>query len=246
MIGARLLCLLGCLAAYPSVATEVSSDGMVDRIAAHFEVASSRLRPEDTASLEQFVSRVRNTPGARLAVLVPMTTEPVRSRFVAARVRELERRVRALAETAEYRHVAVDSNADFLWLVLVLPVSAPEEFQRATPVLVAKPADLSSPAPVALTAPAVPVAPTVNPAEIRLTDWVVRGVKHPSQGPVSAYVARTAPGAQPREVFERQTDQELGLIKEISLSTEGSWVVHTEIGWIGQGGLSGGQRGAAQ
>jgi len=246
MISARLLCLVGCLVACPSAAADVSIDGMVDRIAAHFEAASSRLRPEDAASLEQFVSRVRDTPGARLAVLVPMTTEPVRSRFVAARVRELERRVRALAETAEYRHVAVDSNADVLWLILVMPVSAPENFRQTTPVLVVKPADPASAAPVALTAPAVPMVPTVNPAEIRLSDWVVRGVKHPLQGPVSAYVARTTPGAPPREVFERQVDQELGLVKEISLSAEGGWVVRTEIGWIGQGGLSVGQRGAAQ
>ncbi len=247
MIGVRPLCLLGCLAAYPSAAAEVSVDGMVDRIAAHFEAASSRLRPEDAVSLDQFVSRVRDTPGARLTVLVPITTEPARSRFVAARVSELERRVQALAETAEYRYVVVESSADVLWLTLVLPVSAPEDFRPTTPVLVARANDLASRAPVALTAPAIPVAPTVNPAEIRLTDWVVRGVKRPSQGPVSAYVARTTPGgAPPREVFERKTDQELGLVTDISLSAEAGWVVHTEIGWIGQAGQSASQRGAAQ
>jgi hypothetical protein len=40
-------------------------------------------------------------------------------------------------------------------------------------------------------------------------------------------------------VFERQADSELGLVKEISLSAEAGWVVHTEIGWIGQNSPSG-------
>jgi hypothetical protein len=243
MIGTRFLCLAGVLTAAPSMGADISVDGMVDRIAAHFEAASSRLRPEDANSLDQFVSRVRRTPGASLAVLVPITTEPARSRFVAARVIELERHVQELAETAEYRHIPVNSNADILWLALVLPASTVEEPARALVPPSTKPVDPASAAPLALTAPAVPSAPSappVNPAAIRLSDWVVRGVKRPAQGPVSAYVARTAPGAQPREVFERQSDRELGLVKEISLSAEGGWVVHTEIGWIGQNGPAGG------
>jgi hypothetical protein len=239
MIGIRLLSLLGCLVASRGLAAELSVDGIVDRIAAHFEVASSRLRPDDAASLEQFVSRAKNTPGARLALLVPITTEPARSRFVAARVSELERHVHALAETAEYRRIFVNSNADVLWLALVLPPSSVGENSHALSPPSARPVDLASTAPLALTAPAVPALSSVNPAEIRLTDWVVRGIKRPPHGPVSAYVARTVPGAVPREVFERQADSELGLVKEISLSAEAGWVVHTEIGWIGQNSPSG-------
>lgn len=240
MIGSRLFYLLFYLAVSRSVAAEFPVDGMVDRIAAHFEVASSRLRPEDADSLEQFVSRARNTPGAHLALLVPITTEPARSRFVAARVSELERHVQALAETAEYRRIAINTNADVLWLALMLPVSAAEEGGHPMTSPIARPGDLAPTAPPALTAPVIPSPPSVNPAEIRLTDWVVRGIKHPPQGPISAYVARTEVGAVPREVFERQADRELGLVKEIILSAEAGWVVRTEIGWIGQNSPSGG------
>jgi hypothetical protein len=221
------------------VAAEVAVDGMVDRIAAHFEAASSRLRPEDANALEQFVDRARNTPGARLALLVPITAEPARSRFVAARVSELERHVQALSETAEYRRIAVNSNADVLWLALMLPGSAAEESRRPIVAPIATPVDLVPSAPPALTAPALSSPANVSPAEIRLTDWVVRGVKHPAQGPLSAYVARLVPGAVPREVFEGQPDGEFGLVKEISLSAEGGWVVRTEIGWIGQNSPTG-------
>jgi hypothetical protein len=230
-----ILCSLLCLAALPALAYS-AADEVVDRIAAHFEAASSRLRPEDAEPLDQFVSRVRNTPGARLAILVPITTEPARSRFVAARVTELERHVQSLAETAEYRHIVTNSNADVLWLALVLPAPASKEEARAAPLSSQNPVDLTPIAPAALTAPTEPVvspAPA-SPADIRLTDWVVRGVKRPPQGPVSAFVARTTAGAVPREVFERQADQDLGLIKEISLSPDAGWVVRTEIGWIGQ------------
>ncbi len=240
MTGVRLFSVLACVAACGGQAAELPMDGMVDRIAAHFEAASSRLRPEDADSLEKFVSRTRNTPGARLALLVPITSEPARSRFVAARVSELERHVQALAETAEYRRIAVNSNADVLWLALMLPISSPEEAGLPAASPSAKPSDRPPTAPLALTAPAAPALPSVSPAEMRLTDWVVRGIKHPPQGPVSAYVARTIPGAVPREVFERQPDRELGLVKEISLSVDGGWVVHTEIGWIGQNSPSGG------
>jgi hypothetical protein len=232
MIKLHFLCLLICLAALPAVA-EPAADGVVDRIAAHFEVASSRLRPEDAEALDQFVSRAKRTPGARLAVLVPITTEPARSRFVAARVSELERHVQSLAETAEYQHVNANSNADILWLTLMLPVS--EERVPPMPALAPKPVDLSPADPTAVMARADTASPaTISPADMRLVDWVVRGIKHPSQGPVSAYVARTAPGSMPHEVFERQADRDLGLIKDISLSPDMGWVVHTEIGWIGQ------------
>lgn len=228
---ARLLCLLAGLAVTPARA-QTLSDEVVEKLAAHFEAASSRLRAEDAGTIEQFVSRAKSIPGAHLALLVPVTTEPARSRFVAARVSELERHVQSLAETAEYRRISVNSNADVLWLALVLPAGIGEEGARRAPAAIAaKPLDLAPSPPPALTAPAAPV---VAPADIRLTDWVVRGVKRPAQGPASAYVARTAPGATPREVFARQTDRELGMIREISSSTEG-WVVRTEIGWIGQG-----------
>lgn len=231
----RIPCLLICLAALPAMANS-APDEVVERIAAHFEAASSRLRPEDAKTLDQFVSRARNIPGARLAVLVPITTEPARSRFVAARVSELERHVQSLAETAEYRHIVTNSNADVLWLALVLPAATSEEGSPPVRILIPKPIDLAPSAPPALTAQTEPVVspPPVSPVDIRLTDWVVRGVKRPPQGPVSAYVARTTPGAAPREVFERQADGELGLIKEISPSPDAGWVVRTEIGWIGQ------------
>ena len=229
----RLLCLFGCLAAAPALG-QMSSDEVVDRIAAHFESASSRLRPEDAGALEQFVSRAKAMPGAHLELLVPITTEPARSRFVAARVSELERRVQALADTAQYRRVAANSNTDALWLALVLPAAMVEGVSRSTSAVTPRPIDLGPTPTPALTAPAVP-PPAVSPADLRLADWAVRGIKRPPQGPISAYVARMVPGAVPHEVFERQADQELGMIKQIGLSAEGGWVVKTEIGWIGQG-----------
>lgn len=237
MTNLRILCLLGALISTSVKASDVSTDdGMVEQIAAHFEAASSRLRHEDTEALDLFVSRAKSIPGAHLALLVPMTSEPARSRFVAARVGELEHRVQALAEIAEYRRVADKSNADVIWLALVLPTSAFEK-NGPTPVGLAEKetASVSAAAPLALTAPSVSATtPRINPADLRLAGWVVRGVKRPAQGPVSAYVARTALGAVPREVFEHQTDREFGLVKEISPSAEEGWVVHTEIGWVGQ------------
>ena len=239
MIGIRHLCLMAWFAAPYAASAEAPFDDVAERIAAHFEVASSRLRPEEVETLERFVSRVKATPGAKLAVLVPIASEPARARFVAARVSELERRVQALAETAEYRPIATRSNADVLWLALFL---TPQNGEESQPVHVETAPQPAEPAPIklpqALTAPAI--QQPAGAAGLRLNDWVIRGVKRHAQGPISAYVARTIPGALPHEVYERQIDPALGLVKEISLSAEGDWVVRTEIGWIGQGGSSGG------
>jgi len=233
MIAIRLLGSVGWLAIALAAQAESSIDDSTERVAAHFEAASSRLRPEETESLERFVYRARNTPGAKLAVLIPITSEPARARFVAARVNELERRVRSLAETAEYRHVAINANADVLWLALVLMPPGDGEGKSAGVEASVHPVETESlNRPVALTAPAPPPLPV--PADLRLNDWVVRGVKRRADGQVSAYVARTVPGALPREVFERQIDRDLGLIREISLSQGSGWVVRSEIGWIGQ------------
>jgi hypothetical protein len=241
---ARVLWLIACLIMPLAAGADSVADDVAERIAAHFEAASSRLRSGDSESLERFVSRVRNTPGAKLAVLIPITTEPARARFVAARVNELERRVQSLAETAEYRRIAVNTNADVLWLALVLEPRGDDE---AKSVVGPAPSQLTEVAttnpPQALTAPATPPVTEprmAGPADLRLTDWVVRGVKRRAEGGVSAYVVRTAPGAVPREVFEHQVDRDLGLVKEISFSAEAGWAVRTEIGWIGQGSLSGG------
>ena len=234
----RLLCLIGCLSVPPVAKANSATDDVAERIAAHFEAASSRLRPGDTETLERFVSRVRSTPGAKLAVLVPITSDPVHARFVAARVTELERQVQSLAEAAEYRRISINSNADVLWLALVLEARGGDE---ATPVrgemLPQLPETTPASAPQALTAPAGSpvVAPRMTaPADLRLNDWAVRGVKRRTEGGVSAYVTRVGTGAVPREVFEHQVDRDLGLVKEISFSVEFGWVVHTEIGWIGQ------------
>ena len=228
----RLLCLISCFA-MPLVAGANSGvDDVAERIAAHFEAASSRLRPGDAEPLERFVSRVRNTPGAKLAVLVPITSDPVHARFVAARITELERQVRSLAEEAEYRRIAFNSNADVLWLALV----SGETPQQSTEIA------SSASSPLALTAPASPTAiepRMAAPADLRLNDWGVRGVKRRVEGGVSAYVVRIGTGAVPREVFEHQVDRDLGLVKEISFSAEFGWVVRTEIGWIGQNSLPG-------
>ena len=243
MIGLRLLGIAACLSIPFAADADLVADDVSERIAAHFEAASSRLRPEDADPLERFVARVRNTPGARLAVLVPITREPARARFVAARVNELERRVQTLAETAEYRRISANSNADILWLALVpAPRSEGEgRHQGADASPQSIPSALPG-GPLALTAPAVfpPEAKAVTPADLRLNGWVVRGVKHRADGPASAYIARTAPGAVPREIAEHQTDPDLGLIREIALSPDIGWVVRTEIGWIGQSGPSGG------
>jgi len=239
----RVLLFFACLALPLAAGADTVADDVAERIAAHFEAASSRLRSGDTESLERFVSRVRNTPGAKLAVLIPITTEPARARFVAARVNELERRVQALAETAEYRRIAVNSNADILWLALVLEPHGEYEVKplagEMSPPLVdansaSQPRALTAPAPSPTTEPHI-----TAPADLRLTDWVVRGVKRRAEGGVSAYVARTTSGAVPREVFEHQVDRDLGLVREISFSAETGWVVRTEIGWIGQGTLPG-------
>jgi len=238
MTYARSLCLIGCLVVPLVARANPATDDVAERIAAHFEAASSRLRSGDTESLERFVARVRNTPGAKLAVLVPITSDPVHARFVAARVTELERQVQSLPEAVEYRRIASNSNADVLWLALVLEPQGNNEVKLArdegAPQFSETP---STSAPQALTAPAS--SPAVEPrmaapADLRLNDWVVRGVKRRAEGGVSAYVIRLGMGAVPREVFEHQVDRDLGLVKEINFSAELGWVVHTEIGWIGQ------------
>lgn len=240
----RLLSVLACLFIPLAAGADAFADDVADQIAAHFEAASSRLRPDEAELLDQFVARVRNTPGAKLAVLVPITSEPARARFVAARVTELERRVQAVAEMAEYRHVLANSNADVLWLALLLSpqkaaVGSQAEVDTVPGPISARPDH----APLALTAPAAPSAPpppTVATSDLRLDGWTVRGVRHRADGAVMAYIARTAAGSVPREVFEHQTDRDLGLVKEIALSPDVGWVVRTEIGWIGQGGPSSG------
>lgn len=233
MAGTRTLCALGCFAAQYQALGDAALDGTPERIAAHFEAFSSRLRNEDTAPLTQFVMKVGNIPGAKLAILVPTASDSSRARFVAARIAELERRVRQLAEGAELRKVPGNVGADIVWLEIVLP-------NPAAPIEKAVPAALQFPPSIkAEPLPAEqPPAKSVNAADLRLTDWVVRGVKHPPQGPTYAYVARTGAGETPREIVAQQIDKELGLVKDISLTPEGGWVVHTEIGWIGQVALA--------
>lgn len=232
----RVLCALGCLAMQSGISAEVPLNSATDRIAAHFETMSSRLLTEDMKPLEQFVTRAENTPGAKLAVLVPTTNDPFRARFVAARVAELERRVRPLAENAELHRVPGNIGADVLWLAMIMPppAAAPPE----VPVSLA----ISPPAAKA----AMPPSPAtqqpgagIDAADLRLTDWVVRGVKHPVQGPAYAYVARPGSTEAPREIVAQQTDKEFGLVKDIIQSPDGVWTVHTEIGWISQAPIAG-------
>jgi hypothetical protein len=152
----------------------------------------------------------------------------------------LEGHVQAFAETAEYRHVSANANAnaDVLWLALVLPSPLPGVDEERSPPIETpvKSVDIATPAaaPLALTAPASSAAVSPTTADLRLADWSIRGVTHPAQGPAIAYIARTAPGAAPRELVEHQVDAEFGLIKEIKYSPEGGWMVRTEIGWIGR------------
>ena len=241
MIGIRLLGFVGCLVMPLAAGAGAFADDVTEQIAAHFEAASSRLRPEETELLDRFVARVKSIPGAKLAVLIPITSDPARARFVAARVTELERRVQAVAEIAEYRRVAANSNADVLWLALLpSPQRTDEGGQASEP----RPVDpVTAHPPLALTAPAVPPAAPpqmLAPADLRLDGWTVKGVKHRAEGPVSAYIARTEAGSVPREIFEHQIDRDFGLVKEITLSPDIGWVVRTEIGWIGQGSPSNG------
>lgn len=235
MAGLRALCVLGCLAAQYPVLADVISDGS-DRIAAHFEALSSRLAADDAVPLTQFVTRVGNIPGAKLVVLVPATNDSSRARFVAARVAELERRIRPLSETAELRKVPGNVGADVMWLTIIFPAPAASQV-NAAPV-----ASLSPPLVKAETlsqSTEQHSAMTANAADLRLTDWVVRGVKHPSRGPTYAYVAKAGSGEAPREVVEQQADKEFGLVRDISQSPEGAWIVHTEIGWISQAPFAG-------
>jgi hypothetical protein len=236
MAGLRALCALGSFAAQCQALADLALDGVPDRIAAHFEVLSSRLRAEDAAPLAQFVAKAENIPGAKLAVLMPATNDPSRARFVAARVAELEHRVRTLAETAEYRKVPGSVGADIVWLEIILP--APAALAEKTPPVALQPLPSVKTEPLSRPTPQLPATP-LSAADLRLTDWVVRGVKHPAQGATYAYVARTGSSEAPREVVEQQIDKEFGLVKDISQVPEGSWVVHTEIGWIGQAGLAG-------
>ena len=227
------LMMLGGMAVSRPVLADIAANGMEDRIAAHFEASSSRLRPEDADAIERFVLRARNVPGAKLTILVPDTTELARTRFVAARIAELERHVPSLPEVAEYSRVAGGGRGDVLWLTVAVPeqpvVSEPTTLsKRPGSASAAEPSALSPPIPSAIR------PPVVTAADLQLTDWVVRGVRHPSQGPAYAYVARAGADAAPHEVAEAQTDKDLGLIKEISLSPQGRWIVRTEIGWIGQ------------
>ena len=227
----RILCILGCITVHCPVEADGGQDAASDRMAAHFEALSSRLAPDDARPLAQFVERAGNIPGAKLAVLVPATNDPVRARFVAARVAELERHVRALAESAEVRKVPGNAGGDVLWLTVVPPPAVAQPEKASTSI---------SQIPTAVeTAPpsrSVDLHPAVlaDPAGLRLADWVIRGVKHSAQGRTYAYVARMGSGEPPREIVEQQTDKEFGLVRDISQSAQGAWVVHTEIGWIGQ------------
>ena len=236
MAGTRALCALGCFATQYQALADGASDSVQDRIAAHFEALSSRLRAEDAVPLAQFVARAGNIPGAKLAVLIPATNDPSHARFVAARVAELERRVRPLAETAEFHKVQGNVGADIVWLEVITP-DPPAAAEKAVPVALQSPPSVRT-EPLSRPVDQHP-APSLNAADLRLTDWVVRGVKHPAQGLAYAYVAKIGSGEAPREIVEQQIDKEFGLVKDISQSPEGSWVVHTEIGWIGQTGLAG-------
>ena len=224
----RMLCAAGCLAAPPAVAGD-EMDG-ARRIAAHFEALSSRLLPEDTIPLRQFVANVGNEPGAKLAILIPDTADPSRARFVLARVAELERRIRSLAETAEVRKVQGNASADTLWLVLIPRPLVVEKKPVAVELL--PPPERANE--VATRSTENQSSAPLSAADLRLADWVVRGVKHPSQGPTYAYVSKIGSAEAPHEITEQKTDKELGFVRDISLSPEGSWIVHTEIGWIGQ------------
>jgi hypothetical protein len=229
--GLRAVCVLAGFAAQHQTLADATFDEGADRIAAHFEALSSRLQAADAAALARFVTKAETIPGAKLIVLVPAANDPARARFITARVAELERIVRPLVEAAEFRKVPGSVAADTLWLEIVLadPVAPPQE-----PV----PSALQ-PVPMvtteALTQPIVQTAPpSGSAADVRLADWVVRGVKHSPHGPTYAYVAKAATGEAPREVVENQIDKDLGLIRDIRQSPEGSWIVHTEIGWIAQ------------
>ena len=231
MAGLRALCVLGCLAIHCSVKADAVLDGATDRIAAHFEALSSRLRAEDAVPLAQFVAKAGTIPGAKLALLVPATSDPLRTRFVAARVAELERHIRPLAETAEFHKVPGNAGGDILWLAIIPPSAPPAATEKTLPIALIPP----TAGKVELSSRSVETQPGVsfNAADLRLTDWVIRGVKHPMQGPTYAYVAKTGSSEAPREIVEQQTDKELGLVKDITQSPGGSWLVHTEIGWIG-------------
>lgn len=236
MMAARILCVFGCLASHHPAAADAPWDTTTDRIAAHFESLSSRLVPEDTELLTQFVTRAATIPGAKLVVLVPAANEPLRARFVAARLAELERHVRPLANGAEFRKVPGNVAADVVWLVVITPTAAipPENAVPAAllPAPAVKMEALSQPTGLH------PAAP-VNPADLQLSNWVVRGVKRPTQGPIYAYVARTGSAEAPREIVEQQTDKEFGLVRDIGKLPNGAWIVHTEIGWIGQASAAG-------
>jgi hypothetical protein len=220
--------IIGGMALSTASLADVATTDSADRIAAHFEASSSRLRAEDIRPLDLFAQRAENMPGAKLAILVPNTTEPAHSRFVAARIAELERHLRGLSDLVEYQRVAEAGRGDLLWLTIKTPepVAVPQPTSLIPPLVSAP-----LPEPRAQTTISKPVAAATD---LQLTDWVVRGVKHPVHGPAYAYVARVGSTAVPREVVESQTDKDLGFIKEISLSPDGLWVVRTEIGWIGQ------------
>lgn len=222
---AAVLILAGAVVASSPSLADLAPAGSGERIAAHFEASSSRLRAEDVHDLERFVQRVENTPGAKLSVLFPSPAEPARTRFVAARIAELERRVPALSDIVEYRRDREAVRGDVVWLTIVLPEAAP----------VPQPVSLEpAPVPAPIAAPPPLSKPVAAASDLQLTDWVVRGVKHPAHGPTYAYVAKAGSSSAPHEVVEAQTDKDLGLIREISLSPDGLWVVRTEIGWIGQ------------
>lgn len=232
MTGIRALCAAGCVVAHCTVSAAPVLDEATDRIAAHFETQSSRLRASDDVPLAQFVAMASMISGSKLAVLVPAVRDPLRARFIAARVAELERRVSMLAETAEFHKVPGNMGGDLLWLVIIRPPAPSAPAEKELPV------DLT-PRPTVKTEPFVrSVAPqsvtSLNAADLRLTDWVIRGVKHPAQGPTYAYVAKAGSNEAPREIVEQQSDRDLGLVRDITKSKGGSWVVHTEIGWIGQ------------
>ena len=120
--------------------------------------------------------------------------------------------------------------ADILWLTIIRPPS--QEKETPSPAALLIPSEGKEAVKEVRRTELSPTLPST--ADLRLTDWVIRGVKHPAKGPAYAYVAKLGADEAPRELIERQSDKDFGLVRDISQSQEGSWVVHTEIGWIGQ------------
>ena len=138
MRGSALFLLLG-LATAAIAAPETEAD----RFAIHFEHASSRMLAAELDRIARLKDRLDSEPDCRLVILLPHSRDPIRTRFLTARLSELDRSLRNKGLISEHRQAEDVPDEDGLWVVVVQPIRAVPEVPREVPI----PTEISAPSP---------------------------------------------------------------------------------------------------